>query len=101
MEFREYYRGICAKIRFDSHTGAYTGELDGVPLDAPMQSYSYEDLQALLKQAVDDYMAGKKARLGKEWLSASRLEKTSVSKEAEELEAEMARIAAEMFKTPD
>ena len=101
MEFREYYRGICAKIRFDSHTGAYSGELDGVPLDAPMRSHSYEDLQALLKHAVDDYMAGKKAKLGKEWLSASRLEKTEVSKEAEELEAEMARIASEMFKTPD
>ena len=101
MEFREYYRGICAKIRFDSHTGAYTGELDGVPVDTPMRSHSYEDLQAVLKQAVDDYFAGRKAKLGKEWLSASKLEKTEVSKEAEELEAEMARIASEMFKIPD
>lgn len=101
MEFREYYRGICAKIRFDAHTGAYTGELDGVPLDSPMRSRSYENLQALLKQAVDDYMAGRKAKLGKEWLSASRLEQTEVSKEAEDLKEEMARIASEMFKTPD
>jgi predicted RNase H-like HicB family nuclease len=57
MEFREYYQGICARIRYDYHTRTYVGELDGLPTVAFIQAESYEGVQASLKAAVDEYLA--------------------------------------------
>lgn len=101
MEFREYYRGVCAKIRFDSKTGIYVGELDGLPGVAFLKDRSYENLQAALKQATDDYLAGRKANLARDWPSASSLKQSEIGDKAEELKEEMARISAEMFKSKD
>jgi predicted RNase H-like HicB family nuclease len=57
MEFREYYQGVCARIRYDYHTRTYVGELDGLPTVAFIQAESYEGVQASLKAAVDEHLA--------------------------------------------
>lgn len=101
MEFREFYRGICAKIRFDAQTGIYIGELDGLPVKSFVEDKSYENLQTSLKQAIDDYLAGKKINLSNAWPSATKLKQSEIGDKAEELKQEMARISAEMFKTTD
>ena len=67
MEFREFYRGIGFKIRFDSQTGVFTGETDGLPKDSVMQADSYDELHDLFKLAVDDHLSGRHAKLQDEW----------------------------------
>jgi hypothetical protein len=57
MEFREYYQGVCAKIRYDYLTGTYVGELDGLPTIAFIQAESHEGVQASLKAVVDEHLA--------------------------------------------
>ena len=74
MEFREFYRGVCAKIRFDYHTGTYIGELDGLPGVSYVEAGSYEDIQKSLKQAVDDHLSGRSMTSDKEWEMAAELE---------------------------
>lgn len=84
MEFREFYRGVCAKIRFDYHTGTYIGELDGLPGVSFVEAGSYEDIQQSLKQAVDDHLAGRTANDAKEWELAAKLDEARAKKEEEE-----------------
>ena len=59
MEFRDYYRGVCARIRFDYITRTYIGELDGLPTAAFVQADSFEQTQASLRQAVDDHFSSR------------------------------------------
>lgn len=84
MEFREFYRGVCAKIRFDYHTGTYIGELDGLPGVSFVEAGSYEDIQQSLKQAVDDHLSGRTANDVREWELAAELDRARLKKEEEE-----------------
>ena len=95
MEFREYYRGICAKIRFDYVTDTYLGELVGVPAAASVQATSYEDLRASLMQAVEEHLSG---RSNHEWTHLVHLEQVRAEREAEKLRQESAQTAAEPKK---
>lgn len=88
MEFREFYRGVCAKIRFDYHTGTYIGELDGLPGVSFVEAGSYEDIQKSLKQAVDDHLSGRSENRDREWQRATELEQARAKKEAEERDDE-------------
>lgn len=100
MEFREYYRGVCVKIRFDSHTSTYIGELDGLPSRSMLEAGSYQSLQGAFKQVVDDHMAGKTPSLEEEhWAQASQLNEKKFSQEADELQQAINKIAAEMDDT--
>ena len=97
MEFREYYHGICAKIRFDYHTGTYVGELEGLPTFAFVQAESYEDVQASLKAAVEDHLrfgaAGATAE--EEWDRVVALHQAREARDEEE-----ARREAELVNAP-
>ena len=97
MEFREYYRGIELKIRFDSHAGAFTGETDGLPEDAVMHADSYDNLHTMFRLSVDDYLSGRHAKLEEKWVPhAALLDEAEMTNESRELEKAMAEIAAGM-----
>lgn len=98
MEFREFYRGVCAKIRFDYHTGTYIGELDGLPGVSYVEAGSYEDIQKSLKQAVDDHLSGRSMTSDKEWEMAAELEQARV--EYERKMAEKKQMPEEEDKDP-
>ena len=85
MKFREYYRGLCATIRFDYHTGTHIGELIGVPSASFIEASSYDDLKVLLKQAADDHLAGGAVNAEEEWARAVQLEQARIRKDAEKL----------------
>lgn len=59
VEFRDYYCGVCAKIRFDYITRTYIGELDDLSTVPFIQADSFEQTQAPLKQAVDDHFSSR------------------------------------------
>ena len=84
MEFREFYRGVCAKIRFDYHTRTYLGELEGLPESSLIQADSYEEIRLWLKQAVDDHLSGNAVDSREAWDSVVKLYQENVDKDAEE-----------------
>ena len=85
VEFRDYYRGVCAKIRFDYITRTYIGELDGLPTASFIQADSFEQTQASLRQAVDDHFSSR-SDASDDWDRIVELEKAREEKEAREAE---------------
>ena len=93
MEFREFYDGICAKIRFDYHTRTYIGELDVLEDAAYVQAGSYQEIKTSLKQAIEDHLAGRSTNSEEEWRRVSQLEQAKARKQAED--RERANLAAD------
>jgi len=85
VEFRDYYRGVCAKIRFDYITRTYIGELGGLPTASFIQADSFEQTQASLRQAVDDHFSSR-GDTADDWDRIVELEKAREEKEAREAE---------------
>ena len=97
MEFREYYRGVCARIRFDSATGMFIAEIDGLPDVSLVKGETYDDIRSALKQSVDDHLAGRNAKLASDWSPrAGMLDQGKIGREAAELEEALSRIASEL-----
>lgn len=77
MEFREYYLGVLAKIRYYSHTETYIGDIDFPEAALRFQAGSYEELQQILRAEVEDYLSGNAALDGKQSASA-QLERVAI-----------------------
>ncbi len=84
MEFREFYFGICAKIRFDYPTSTYIGELVGLPEPLSIEAESYDEIRAYLKQAAHEHRAGRSESIEDEWQRVARLERIRAEKQAME-----------------
>ena len=86
MEFREYYQGVCARIRYDYYTRTYVGELDGLPTTSFVQAETYEGVQASLKAAVDEHLANASiaATAEDEWNRDVALHQAREAREEEE-----------------
>ena len=80
MEFRECYRGVCAKVLYDGNTQTFLGELVDGSRASVVEARKYEDLQITLKQAIDDHLAGRDANLAEERVRACQLEQEKVRK---------------------
>ena len=85
VEFRDFYRRVFAKIRFDSITRTYIGELDGLPTASFIQADSFEQTQASLRQAVDDHFSSR-GNASDDWDRIVELEKAREEKAATEAE---------------
>ena len=101
MEFREYYRGICALIRFDYITGTYLGELVNVPAASFVTGESYEDIKISLQQLVEDSLAVNALSPEEEWSQALELEQIRIRKDAVDLERSKVRSAVEQGKAAE
>lgn len=84
MEFREFYFGICAKIRFNYATNTYIGELDGLAEALVIEAESYDEIRDHLKQAAREQASGRSESIEGEWKRIAHLERIRAVKKAVE-----------------
>ena len=81
MEFREYYLGVPARIRFDSRTKTYIGDIDA-PMAIRFVASSYEELQANLQQTIEELLSDDRKNLDEKHTACVKLERVSLINEA-------------------
>jgi hypothetical protein len=76
MEFREYYLGVSARIRFDSRTKTYIGDIDA-PVAMRFVANSYEELQANLQQTIEELLSGNRKTVDENQTACVKLERVA------------------------
>jgi len=77
MEFRENYLGIPARIRYNNQTNAYICDID-TPEALRIVANSYEELQKLVQEAVEDFLSGNRGALDHNQTAFLRLERAAI-----------------------
>jgi hypothetical protein len=80
MEFRENYLGIPARIRFDNQTNSYVCDID-TPEALRIVANSYEELQKLVQEAVEEFLAGHRGTLDRNQTACLQLERAAIVSE--------------------
>ena len=77
MEFREYYLGVPARIRYNSQTEKYIGDIDA-PEALRFFANSYEELQEILQKTVEDFLTGNGGSPDGKLAACAHLERLSI-----------------------
>ena len=77
MEFREYYLGVPARIRFNSQTETYVGDIDE-PEPMRFLANSYEELQDILQEAIEELLSENRSSIDEKQTACVKLERVAV-----------------------